>query len=137
MPMIFIYKHITLREFKIKKLKWNSSFFYNFVENISNMEIVEYNKAPKVPIEFEAKSLCRRNDMEVIHLIIGEAKVLDRHINPTDIVFYVLSGKGILEVAENRYVLSEKTCVQIEANAELGWINSGKGDLVLLVIKTK
>ncbi len=101
------------------------------------MEIVEYKNAPKVPIEFEARKLCNRNDIEIIHLIIKEGAILDRHKNPTDVVFFIVCGKGILEVGDNRYVLTENTCIQVEANLERGWINSGKGDLILLVIKIK
>jgi quercetin dioxygenase-like cupin family protein len=101
------------------------------------MEIIEYKNASKVPIEFEARKLCNRKDFEVIHLILKEGEILDRHKNPTDVVFYIISGKGILEAGDNRYILTENTCIQIEANMERGWINSGKGDLVLLVIKIK
>jgi len=101
------------------------------------MEIIEYKNASKVPIEFEARKLCNRNDIEVIHLIIEEGKVLDRHKKPFDAIFYIISGKGILEAGDNRYVLNENTCIQIEANMERGWINSGKGNLVLLIIQLK
>ncbi len=101
------------------------------------MEIIEYKNAPRVPIQFEARKLCDRKDIEVIHIVIEEGKILDRHKNPTDVVFYVLSGKGIFEAGDRRYILSENACIQIEGEMERGWINTGKGDLVLLVIKIK
>jgi quercetin dioxygenase-like cupin family protein len=101
------------------------------------MEIIEYKNAPKIPIEFEAHNLCNRKDLDIIHLIIKEGTVLDRHKNPTDVIFYIINGKGIFEAGDNRYVITEKTCIQIEANLEHGWINSGQGDLVLLVIQIK
>lgn len=101
------------------------------------MEIIEYKNASKVPIEFEARKLCNRKDIEIIHLIIDEGKTLDRHKNPFDAIFFIISGKCMLEAGDNRYVLSENTCIQIEADVERGWINSGKGNLVLLVIQLK
>jgi len=101
------------------------------------MEITEYHKAPKVPVEFEAKKLCSNSQCDIIHLILKPGKVLERYIDHSDNVFFVIKGMGIFEYAENKYIVNENTCIQIESKTERSWINSGNEDLVLLVIKFK
>ncbi len=99
------------------------------------MKIVELKDAEKVPIHIDARKMCVRPDVELIHLKFSPGETLEKHANPFDVVFYVVEGTGELEVEQEKKQISQDTAIEVPANLMRGWKNTGKGNLRILVIK--
>jgi quercetin dioxygenase-like cupin family protein len=99
------------------------------------MKIVELNDAEKVPIHIDARKMCVRGDIELIHLNFAPGETLEKHANPFDVIFYVLEGTGELEVEREKKQIEPDTSIEVPANVMRGWKNTGTGNLRVLVIK--
>lgn len=99
------------------------------------MLITELNSAEKVPIAIDARKMLVRNDCELIHLTLKPGEILEKHSNPFDVAFYVLSGSGELEVGDETAAISADTVIEVAAGEMRGWKNDGSEDLRVLVVK--
>jgi quercetin dioxygenase-like cupin family protein len=99
------------------------------------MQIIELKNAEKVPISIDARKLLTRKDCELIHLTLKPTEILEKHSNPFDAAFYVLSGSGELEVGDETATISADTVIEIAAGELRGWKNSGTEELRVLVVK--
>jgi len=64
----------------------------------------------------------------------GEA--LKKHITPVDVVFYVLEGRGIVEIGEERAEVGPDTLIESPAKIPHRWMNESGSILRILVVKT-
>lgn len=69
----------------------------------------------------------------VITLQPGEA--LKKHITPVDVFFYVLEGTGIVEIGEERAVVSKDSLVESPARIPHRWSNESDEVFRVLVVK--
>ncbi len=99
------------------------------------MKLTHLKDAELVPINIAAHKLFGSDRTEVIHLCFKPGEVLEKHPNPFDLIFYVLEGKGVLEVGEESATLGADSLIEIPADEMRGWINTGSVDLRVLVIK--
>jgi len=99
------------------------------------MQKTELNNAEKVPIAIDARKMLVRSDCELIHLTLRPGEILEKHSNPFDVAFYVLSGSGELEVGDETAVISADTVIEVAAGEMRGWKNDGTEDLRVLVVK--
>jgi quercetin dioxygenase-like cupin family protein len=99
------------------------------------MQKTELKSAEKVPISIEARKLLTRKDCELIHLTLKPGEILEKHSNPFDVAFYVLSGSGKLEVGDEIETISADTTIEIAAGELRGWNNNGSENLCVLVVK--
>jgi quercetin dioxygenase-like cupin family protein len=99
------------------------------------MKIVELKEAEKVPIHIDARKMCVRPDIELIHLNFSPGETLEKHANPFDVIFYVLEGSGELEVEQEKKLIAPDSAIEVPANVMRGWKNTGTGNLRVLVIK--
>jgi quercetin dioxygenase-like cupin family protein len=99
------------------------------------MNITRLSDAERVPIDIDARKLCVRPDLEVIHLSLAPGEVLAKHANPFDVIFYVVEGTGELEIGEGNKTIGKDTAIEVPANVMRGWKNTGAGALRVLVIK--
>ncbi len=60
---------------------------------------------------------------------------LIRHITPVDVFFYVLEGKGIIEVGDDRKSVSKDTVIDSPKNIPHCWYNESNSVLRVLVVK--
>lgn len=99
------------------------------------MQKTELKNAEKVAIAIDARKMLVRKDCELIHLRLKPAEILEKHSNPFDVAFYVLSGSGELEVGDETETITADTVIEIAAGELRGWKNSGTEDLRVLVVK--
>ncbi|MGA7828629.1 MAG: cupin domain-containing protein [Geobacteraceae bacterium] len=99
------------------------------------MQTTELKSAEKVPIAIDARKMLVRNDCELIHLTLKPGEILEKHSNPFDVAFYVLSGIGELEVGDESAIITPDTVIEVAAGELRGWKNIGKEDLRVLVVK--
>ncbi len=99
------------------------------------MNVVELKEAEKVPIHIDARKMCVRRDIELIHLNFSPGETLEKHANPFDVIFYVVEGTGELEIGDEKKQVAQDTAIEVPANVMRGWNNTGSGNLRVLVIK--
>jgi len=99
------------------------------------MKVMELQNAERVPIQIDARKLCTRQDVELIHLTFGPDETLEKHANPFDVIFYVLEGSGELVIEEDKMQIGKDSTIEVSANLLRGWKNNGDGNLRILVIK--
>lgn len=103
--------------------------------NGQDVVVTTYDKAPKIPIDLDARKMFSSGNLEIIQIILHPGEGMGLHTQPMDVVFFILSGSGILEL-ENRNIESmEKSCIFVKAGLKRAWKNSGSDDFCLLVIK--
>jgi len=100
-------------------------------------KITDTGSAMKLPIDQDAWMMFRFSNHEIIRLHLGPGRSIDNHINDWRIIFYVISGEGILNVDGSTYALAEQQSIAVEAGKHRFWSNPGKKDLELLAIKTR
>jgi len=69
----------------------------------------------------------------VLKLEPGEC--LKRHITPVDVFFYVLEGKGIVEVGDEKQEVGPDTIIESPARILHCWYNESDAPLRVLVVK--
>jgi quercetin dioxygenase-like cupin family protein len=93
------------------------------------------NDAPKVQFNLDGRIMFSSEKLEIVHLVLKPGDQIGKHAQPFDVVFFVISGQGILETGEENIEGTENTSIFVPAGLERGWKNSGTKDLKLLVIK--
>lgn len=107
----------------------------SYRREVHTMQKTELKTAEKVPISIDARKMLVRNDCELIHLTLKPTEVLEKHSNPFDVAFYVLSGFGELEVGDETAIISADTVIEVAGGELRGWKNSGTENLRVLVVK--
>jgi quercetin dioxygenase-like cupin family protein len=102
---------------------------------MSKVTICRYQDAPVAMQRPEGRKMFTSDRIGIVHLTLKPGETVSRHINPFDVVFYVLSGEGTLEADGESYKATENTCLEVAPGVERGWINTGTSDLTILVIK--
>jgi mannose-6-phosphate isomerase-like protein (cupin superfamily) len=60
---------------------------------------------------------------------------LKRHVTPVDVAFFVLEGRGEVEIGKEREMVGKDTMVESPAGIPHLWRNPSDGPLRLLVMK--
>ena len=72
---------------------------------------------------------------QVMHLTLKPGEQLKRHITPVEVFFYVLEGKGIVEIGEEKNEVVPDTLIDSPARIPHCWYNQGSETLRVLVTK--
>ena len=99
------------------------------------MEIKNITNAEKLPLNVDAWKLLNNDKIEIIFINIPEYQYVEKHINPLDVIFYVIEGSGELYIENNKFILSAGDCISVKKNLERTWKNHSAGILKILVIK--
>ena len=87
------------------------------------------------PHAVEAKRLYDADNAEVIHMALKPGQSLKRHITPVDVFFYILEGKGIVEIGNEKQEVEEDTIIESPKNSPHLLRNTGQEIFRFLVIK--
>ena len=60
---------------------------------------------------------------------------MKRHITPVDVFFYVIEGKGIVEVGDEKKKVGPDTLIESPAKIVHCWYNESNEILKILVVK--
>jgi quercetin dioxygenase-like cupin family protein len=99
---------------------------------ISNVHL---DKAPPVPFDLDGKVMFSSEKLEIIHICLKPGEKINQHLQPFDVIFFILSGEGILETDEGNTKAIENTSIFVPAGVMRGWNNTGMNDFKVLVIK--
>jgi len=100
-------------------------------------KITDTGNAKKLPIDQDAWLMFFFSNHEIIRLHLAPGQSIENHKNEWRIVFYVISGTGVLDVEGRIYTLTEQQSIAVEAGKHRFWSNKGNKELELLVIKTR
>lgn len=99
------------------------------------MIIKNPHNSDKVPFNLEAWSLIKNEKAELVYLTLKPGEKLDLHKNPFDVIFFVVSGSGILTIESDNLNLNQHDSIFIDQTKDRGWENNTEKDLILLVYK--
>ena len=75
--------------------------------------------------------------MEVIHLSIKGNSSITKHTLEFPIDFFVISGKGIINISGKSIEVNENDLISVEPNIERAWTNNDSSPLNIIGIKNK
>lgn len=101
------------------------------------MKIIDVNKVEqtKNPHGVDARQLYNEESALVVHMTLKPGESLRRHITPTDVFFYVLEGRGIVEVGDEKKEVDQDNLVESPSGIPHCWYNESDEDLRVLVVK--
>jgi quercetin dioxygenase-like cupin family protein len=98
-------------------------------------KVTSIETVPKINLPVDAWKLFSSERVELIHITLKPNEFVEKHINPLDVVFYILSGTGKIDLEEEAIQLAQGECIPVEKNKQRGWFNNSTTQLQLLVIK--
>jgi mannose-6-phosphate isomerase-like protein (cupin superfamily) len=104
---------------------------------VSAVKVVEVVKTQtgQNPHGVESKSLYNTEHATVTHLTLKPGEQLKRHITPTDVFFYVLEGRGFVEVGDETKEVGPDTLIESPKGIPHCWYNRSGATLRFLVCK--
>ena len=101
------------------------------------MKLIKSGEGIKIetPPEFKAQKLFSNEKTEIIRIDFKEKGYFKKHYAPVDIWIYVLEGEGIAEGENEKIHISKDDLLFSPAGNPHKIINTGKGELRILVIK--
>ena len=84
----------------------------------------------------DARPIYSHENAKVMILTLLPGESLKRHITPVDVFFFVLEGKGIVEVGDEKKEVEKDTIIHSPANVIHCWYNKSESQLRILVAKT-
>jgi quercetin dioxygenase-like cupin family protein len=88
------------------------------------------------PHGVDARSISDTESAQVAHITLKPGQALKKHITPVDVISYVLEGKGLVEIGEERKEVGPDTLVESPARIPHRWINDSEDIVRILVVKT-
>ena len=88
------------------------------------------------PHNVDARAISDTESAQVVHITLQPGEALKKHITPVDVVFYVLEGRGVVEIGNERQEVSADSLVESPAKIPHRWINESDAPLRVLVVKT-
>ena len=101
------------------------------------MKITQVSDAPAHPNPhgIDARKLYDTEYAQAVHLTLQPGEQLKKHITPVDAIFFVLEGKGIVEVGDEKEEVGPGTLIDSPANIAHCWYNESGAILRVLVVK--
>ncbi len=102
------------------------------------MKVTNYNDIATNPNPhgIDARKIYNQPDAQVMHLTLKPGEGLITHKTPVDVFFYVLEGKGIVEIGEERMEVEKDNIIESPANIPHCLKNESDAIVRFLVVKT-
>ena len=83
----------------------------------------------------EAKKIYATENAEVIHMALSPGQSLKKHTTPVDVFFYILEGKGFVEIGDKKQEVEKDMLIDSPKGIPHLLGNSGEEVLRFLVVK--
>jgi len=83
----------------------------------------------------DARNLYNTSDVMITVITLQPGQSLKRHITPVDVAFYVLSGKGVVEIGDERQEIASNTLVESPRDIVHCWYNESSEPVRFMVVK--
>ena len=98
-------------------------------------EIRNHHRLEKADVAFDAWKIHTGDRTEIVRVKLAPGEMIDHHVNPVTVFFYVLEGEGELTVGEEQLQMAKDDSIRVENGLNRKWENSGGVPLEILVIK--
>jgi mannose-6-phosphate isomerase-like protein (cupin superfamily) len=85
----------------------------------------------------DAKKLCDMPSASVTIMSLKQGQSLKKHTTPVDVFFYILEGKGEVEIGEEIQAVEKDTLIESPKNIPHLLRSTGKEPFKFLVVKLK
>jgi len=101
------------------------------------MKIVSVKNADITPNPHgvDARKIYDTENAQVVQITLKPGESLKKHITPVDVFFYVLEGKGIVEIGDEKQQVGPDILIESSARIPHCWYNESEGILRVLVVK--
>ena len=101
------------------------------------MKIVKVSEVEKknTPHGIDARDLYSTDNALVVHIQLEPGEKLVKHITPVDVYFYVLEGEGVIEIGDEKKVVTKDTLIDSPKDIPHCWYNESDSILRVLVNK--
>jgi mannose-6-phosphate isomerase-like protein (cupin superfamily) len=83
----------------------------------------------------DARKIYQTPDAEVIHMALTPGQALKQHTTPVDVFFYILEGKGVVEIGGETQEVTKDTLIDSPKGIPHLLRNTGEGVFRFLVVK--
>ena len=87
------------------------------------------------PHHVDARKVYESPHAVAVVITLNPGESLKRHVTPVDVFFYVLEGKGIVEIGQERVTAGRDTVIESPAKIPHRWINESTDLFRVLVVK--
>jgi quercetin dioxygenase-like cupin family protein len=99
------------------------------IKKLSDMPIM------KTAHNVDARNLYNTENAVISVITLRPGQSLKKHITPVDVAFYVLRGKGVVEIGNEKKAVETDTLVESPKDIVHCWYNESDTDLSFMVIK--
>jgi quercetin dioxygenase-like cupin family protein len=102
------------------------------------MEIVKMESLPttKTPRGAQARFLVDRKDVHVVNIVMKAGEDVASHVTPVDVLFYVIKGRGVVEIGDETAEVSETDIIVSPKDIPHALKASLGSEFSVLVIRT-
>jgi quercetin dioxygenase-like cupin family protein len=101
------------------------------------MKVVDVKSSPEKPNPHNVSSrmLYDTEHAQAVHIELKPGEALKKHVTPVDVFFYVLEGKGTVEIGDETQEVSRDMLINSPAKIPHRLLNNGDGVFRVLVVK--
>ncbi len=101
------------------------------------MKVIEMKSSPEKPNphNVSVRMLYNTENAQAVHIELKPGEALKKHMTPTDVFFYILEGKGIVEIGDEQQEVSRDMLIESPAGVPHRLLNPGDGIFRVLVVK--
>jgi len=87
------------------------------------------------PHGVDARTIYDTENAQIVYMTLKPGESLKKHITPVDVFFYVLEGKGLLEIGDEQQEIGADTLIDSPKGIPHQWHNRSQDVLKILVGK--
>lgn len=99
------------------------------IKKLSDMPIM------KTAHNVDARNLYDTENAVISVITLNPGQSLKKHITPVDVAFYVLNGRGIVEIGTEKQEVGANTLIESPKDIVHCWYNESNEELSFMVIK--
>jgi len=101
------------------------------------MKVTEMKSSPEKPNphNVSVRMLYNTEHAQAVHIELKPGEALKKHMTPTDVFFYILEGKGIVEIGDEQQEVSRDMLIESPAKIPHRLMNPGDEIFRVLVVK--
>ncbi len=99
------------------------------IKKLSDMPIM------KTAHNVDARNLYDTENAVISVITLNPGQSLKKHITPVDVAFYVLKGRGIVEIGTEKQEVGANTLIESPKDIVHCWYNESNEELSFMVIK--
>jgi len=83
----------------------------------------------------DARNLYNYDSAMITIMLLQPGEKLKKHITPVDVAFYLIEGKGIVEIGDEKQEVEQDTLIESPKDIMHCWYNESDKPLKIMVIK--